>query len=559
MPEYHDRPERSDYRDHYSKPRGDDRSRSPYSSRDRYHRGYHSYHGDRPPRPYGGGYRGTRPYFPRGGRFGGFRGRFFRGEYRGGYDTRRFNRSRSRSPHNRRYHYDRRERAVDINTVPNYRSDTGSRDDPLVLDVPDFLNELKRRSAVRRNALTKEFDVDNYATALAMCNSPFPGQERNVRDVVDEFLEKSNSWQFPSLKFENKNELTSGTKSEKGNLNETSESTDLNSTAEKTDDSDDDDESSRRRKFNPSLKPNNDYSQHYVDSDLRPQNFVHDSGYENRFKEYPKLRELMYLKDELVHQTNTPPMYLHCDLEKFNLKRLKNQFDVIMISAPLVNGFSPESSDPKLKHWSFDELSHLDIEAVAPNRGFIFMWCGTSENVDDCRECIHSWNYRRCEDICWIKTNSKNRDTPRRYEPGTLFHRTKEHCLVGIRGTVKRNQDGDFIHANTDLDLILSEEAEFASHDKPEEIFKIIQHFCLGRRRLHLFGTDKDIRPGWLTIGPNVTGSNFDAVKYASWFNREPNGHLTGCSDRIEDIRPKSPPLRSNDNSDYKDPIPNTL
>ena len=31
---------------------------------------------------------------------------------------------------------------------------------------------------------------------------------------------------------------------------------------------------------------------------------------------------------------------------------------------------------------------------------------------------------------------------------------------------------------------------------KPEEIFHIIEHFCLGRRRLHLFGTDNSIRPG---------------------------------------------------------------
>ncbi len=27
----------------------------------------------------------------------------------------------------------------------------------------------------------------------------------------------------------------------------------------------------------------------------------------------------------------------------------------------------------------------------------------------------------------------------------------KEHCLMGIKGTVRRNQDGHFIHANIDL------------------------------------------------------------------------------------------------------------
>ena len=31
---------------------------------------------------------------------------------------------------------------------------------------------------------------------------------------------------------------------------------------------------------------------------------------------------------------------------------------------------------------------------------------------------------------------------------------------------------------------------------KPQEIFHIIEHFCLGQRRLHMFGTDNTIRPG---------------------------------------------------------------
>ncbi len=37
---------------------------------------------------------------------------------------------------------------------------------------------------------------------------------------------------------------------------------------------------------------------------------------------------------------------------------------------------------------------------------------------------------------------------------------------------------------------------ELGNAEKPEEIFDIIEHFCLGRRRLHLYGTDATIRPG---------------------------------------------------------------
>lgn len=59
----------------------------------------------------------------------------------------------------------------------------------------------------------------------------------------------------------------------------------------------------------------------------------------------------------------------------------------------------------------------------------------------------------------------------------------QEHCLMGIKGTVRRSTDGDFIHANVDIDLIISEEADYGSLEKPVEIFHIIEHFCLGRRR----------------------------------------------------------------------------
>ena len=64
---------------------------------------------------------------------------------------------------------------------------------------------------------------------------------------------------------------------------------------------------------------------------------------------------------------------------------------------------------------------------------------------------------------------------------------------MGIKGTVRRNQDGHFIHANIDLDIIITEEPEIGDISKPEEIFHIIEYFCLGRRRLHLFGTDNCI------------------------------------------------------------------
>ena len=115
---------------------------------------------------------------------------------------------------------------------------------------------------------------------------------------------------------------------------------------------------------------------------------------------------------------------------------------------------------------------------------------------------------------------------------------------MGIKGTVKRSRDGDFIHANVDIDLIIDEEKPYGTDEKPVEIFHMIEHFCLGRRRLHLFGRDSAIRPGWLSIGPDLTSSNFDAETFCGYFNHTPTGHIMECTEEVERMRPKSPPMK---------------
>ena len=54
---------------------------------------------------------------------------------------------------------------------------------------------------------------------------------------------------------------------------------------------------------------------------------------------------------------------------------------------------------------------------------------------------------RRCEDICNCKNPSNNQH---------IEHK-KVHCLMRIKGTVQRKLDGHFIHANIDLDIIITE------------------------------------------------------------------------------------------------------
>lgn len=45
-----------------------------------------------------------------------------------------------------------------------------------------------------------------------------------------------------------------------------------------------------------SYNPHNDYCQHFIDTGLRPQNFIRDAHLTNRFEEFPKLKELVHLK-----------------------------------------------------------------------------------------------------------------------------------------------------------------------------------------------------------------------------------------------------------------------
>ncbi|XP_036985789.1 N6-adenosine-methyltransferase non-catalytic subunit isoform X2 [Artibeus jamaicensis] len=262
-----------------------------------------------------------------------------------------------------------------------------------------------------------------------------------------------------------------------------------------------------------SLNPHNDYCQHFVDTGHRPQNFIRDVGLADRFEEYPKLRELIRLKDELIAKSNTPPMYLQADIEAFDIRELTPKFDVILLEPPLEEYYRETGIATGGKRWTWDD-------------------------------CLRKWGYRRCEDICWIKTNKNSPGKTKTLDPKAVFQRTKEHCLMGIKGTVKRSTDGDFIHANVDIDLIITEEPEIGNIEKPVEIFHIIEHFCLGRRRLHLFGRDSTIRPGWLTVGPTLTNSNYNAETYASYFSA-PNSYLTGCTEEIERLRPKSPPPKS--------------
>ncbi|KAL3700933.1 hypothetical protein R1sor_018955 [Riccia sorocarpa] len=311
----------------------------------------------------------------------------------------------------------------------------------------------------------------------------------------------------------------------------------------------------------PSRGEQNDYSQHFVDTGLRPQNFIRDVELADRFEEYPKLKELISRKDKLISDRATPPMYMQCDLRTTELRPelFGTKFDVILVDPPWEEYVrrAPGVGD-SMDWWSYEDILNLRIEAISDTPAFIFLWVGDAEGLDQGRLCLKKWGFRRCEDICWVKTNRENPTPALRHDANTLLQHSKEHCLMGIKGTVRRSTDGHIIHANVDTDIIISEEPPYGSTMKPEELYHIIEHFAQGQRRLELFGEDHNIRAGWVTVGKGLSSSNFSPQMYAKhfvdaegkvWQGGRGNPpvdapHLVGTTPEIEALRPKSPPPR---------------
>ncbi|GAB4826332.1 hypothetical protein Ancab_009198 [Ancistrocladus abbreviatus] len=308
----------------------------------------------------------------------------------------------------------------------------------------------------------------------------------------------------------------------------------------------------------PSRGEQNDYSQNFVDTGLRPQNFIRELELTN-VEDYPKLRELIQKKDEIVAKSASPPMYFKCDLHEFVLSPefFGTKFDVILVDPPWEEYVhrAPGVTD-HMEHWTSQEIMDLKIEAIADTPSFIFLWVGDGVGLEEGRKCLKKWGFRRCEDICWVKTNKHTATLALRHDSHTLFQHSKEHCLMGIKGTVRRSTDGHIIHANIDTDVIIAEEPPYGSTAKPDDIYRIIEHFSLGRRRIELFGEDHNIRSGWLTIGKGLSSSNFNAEAYIRNFadkdgkvwqggggrNPPPEApHLVQTTSEIEALRPKSP------------------
>ena len=79
----------------------------------------------------------------------------------------------------------------------------------------------------------------------------------------------------------------------------------------------------------------------------------------------------------------------------------------------------------------------------------------------------------------------------------------------------------------------------------------------MGRKRIELFGEDRNKRSGWLTLGNSLTSSNFVLEKYNNYFKGDlcypevqgyEGGRYVGTTEEIEELRPRSPTKQNNIN-----------
>jgi len=128
---------------------------------------------------------------------------------------------------------------------------------------------------------------------------------------------------------------------------------------------------------------------------------------------------------------------------------------------------------------------------------------------------------------------------------------------VGIRGTVRRSTDSWFVHCNVDTDVIIWEGDPGDPTRKPPEMYQLIENFCLGTRRLELFGRAHSLRRGWVTVVSSpISTSELEEHNASLWDKDEWDAELKNWvgkqvvpnTPEIDALRPKSPVRNSSQN-----------
>lgn len=218
-------------------------------------------------------------------------------------------------------------------------------------------------------------------------------------------------------------------------------------------------------------------------------------------------RKSVALRSALPRTKLTPPQWINCDMRYFDMSVI-GKFAVIMADPPW-------DIHMELPYGTMgdDEMRQLNIPALQ-DEGYIFLWV-TGRAMELGRECLTLWGYERVDELIWVKTNQLQR-LIRTGRTGHWINHGKEHCLVGVKGSLSVNR-------GIDTDVLVAE-VRATSH-KPDEIYGVIERLSPGTRKVELFGRMHNCQPNWMTLGNQLDGVKIvDPDVSESFYRKYPMG-----------------------------------
>lgn len=192
-----------------------------------------------------------------------------------------------------------------------------------------------------------------------------------------------------------------------------------------------------------------------------------------------------------VVKSQLPEQWIQCDVRKFDFS--------------ILGKFSAVIADPawnihmNLPYGTCNDVELLDLPLnQLQDEGILFLWV-TGRAIELGKESLEKWGYEVVHEISWIKTNQLGR-TIVTGRTGHWLNHSKEHLLVGLKG------NSAWLNRRLDTDLIVSSTRETSR--KPDELYGLIERLVGPHaRKLEIFGRDHNLRPGWFTVGNQLTGT----------------------------------------------------
>lgn len=277
----------------------------------------------------------------------------------------------------------------------------------------------------------------------------------------------------------------------------------------------------------------NDYNDHFVHTGIFPQTHIQNAA--DPLIGYPRLQTLHELKAEhtLKYACAQYSSRLSLDTMADTLQHWAAvdglQFDVV-----LVGGCYKASS--------YESLLSLPIFKLTPRPSLAFILV-PSHGLEDGRRALEAWGFRRSENISYLTLSKDSIFFPHQDSNSVLISSTW-HCLMGLKGTLRRSDDNDLINCNVNTDCII-EPSEETPQIIPHQFYSIIENFSLMSRRIHIvpgYAPEKLPvlqRPGWVIVSPDAPENNFTPQAYISEMKRL--GARVPVDPVIDSLRPRTP------------------